>query len=305
MVRMIADSMRLIAALSCCLFILLGTVVSSTLGDRPQIKYKVDEEMAFALKPNDSIAFFGDSQVFFGAGIPYGFVNLVRKEIRGIYPSVKVIDIGLRDHITEKLNGNIDFRLFSHDVNKVFIITGIDDIKLYTTREDVRRFEIIDNYAADLEEIVRQCVERDIKAILVPPIVLGEKVDGTNDHDDLLEEFAGANRKLSEKYNCGFVDVYFLVHKFLEKWNEENMHLGIITINGEHLNESGHMLIASALLRYLGVQDHPYYDHPLLDKTVNRGYMKKEVDEGDFRLSLQELEDFRKIESTFEHMQSQ
>jgi hypothetical protein len=239
--------------------------------------------MPYALRSNDTIAFFGDSQVFFGTSSSKGFVNLIRNEISSIYPNARVLNFGARDGHLESAINDLETRISPEEPTKIFLMFGLDEVKYYRDNtENFPRFQLLENFETDLDAIVRECAMRKISIIVCSPLGLGEKYDGSNEFEIELEEISAAAEKIAKKYKSGFIDIHFHALKYLETYNWENLHEGILTLNGEHFNESGHMFLTVLLLKTLGVQNHPYYDHPLLDKSnFFKGYYIKDL-EGEF-----------------------
>ena len=126
-------------------------------------------------------------------------------------------------------------------------------------------------YRHDLETVVAKVHEAadlartPVAVALCSPLLLGDKVDGTNDHDALIEELAGAARQVAVERGATFIDLRTQLLKFLEAYNHDNAPHNILTVDGFHLNEVGHRLVATALFQALGYDWRPLEHHPLLD----------------------------------------
>lgn len=104
-----------------------------------------------------------------------------------------------------------------------------------------------------------------IKDIFVTtPLLWGERVDGTNPYDDALEEFSAVNGMIAAAMGVQFIDIRSPILKYLERFNKENLPMGILTYDGFHLSEEGHILIAKTILEGLGVIKFSYLDTSIL-----------------------------------------
>jgi hypothetical protein len=96
----------------------------------------------------------------------------------------------------------------------------------------------------------------------------GDKFDGTNEKDEFLEEYSAIVRDIAEERGISFVDVRHQMLKYLEENNEDNMSSSILTYDGIHMNEAGHLLLAVIFFKEMGYDSSSLRDNPILNPTL-------------------------------------
>lgn len=71
-----------------------------------------------------------------------------------------------------------------------------------------------------------------------------------------MEEFSGFVKRLSREYKLPVVNIRLNMLHTLEERNIENMPHSVVTYDGVHLNEIGHLAVAQELLDGLGLKNH-------------------------------------------------
>jgi glycosyltransferase involved in cell wall biosynthesis len=84
--------------------------------------------------------------------------------------------------------------------------------------------------------------------------VIGEKPDGSNDMDAMLEEYAAISRQVAKKANLQLLDLRKAFISHLKEHNKDNAAKGLLTGDGVHLNAAGNQFVASLMLAALGVE---------------------------------------------------
>ena len=230
---------------------------------------------------NDTILFIGDSQAFLGNAVRHGFLHVLQKEINHVFPDVKIVGIGKRKTPTSRIFHGFDGRVTGPGITKVIIMTGIDDLFLPLRTEKEKEWDgrnegeedmIVDmssssqtedeqrvlQFRYDLEAVMHR-IQREarhwqlnVTIGLCSTLLLGDKIDGTNDHDALIEEISGVIRQVSAEFQATFIDLRLQLMKFLETYNVENVPHSILTLDEYHLNQVGHRLVATVLFQSLG-----------------------------------------------------
>jgi lysophospholipase L1-like esterase len=148
----------------------------------------------------------------------------------------KVYDLFLR----------MDSDVLSKSPDVVVIYIGVNDVwhkVSYGTGTDADKFEKFYN------AIIKKLRERNIRAILCTPAVIGEKTDFTNQQDGDLNKYSAIIRNLARQSALPLVD---LRQKFLDynrQYNTENREQGILTRDRVHLNAMGNQLVADEMWR--------------------------------------------------------
>lgn len=203
------------------------------------------------VKEGERIVFFGDSITQAGDR-PGGYVQLVRETIQQQLPEkdIKVIGAGISGHKVPDLQKRLERDVLSKNPTKVVIYIGINDVwhSLRNRGTEKPAFE------AGLQSLIQKINEAGAKVILCTPSVIGEKTDGSNQLDAMLEEYAAISRKVAADTNTQLLDLRkeFLDH--LKKSNTENTTKGNLTGDGVHLNKAGNEFVAALMLDALGVK---------------------------------------------------
>ena len=146
----------------------------------------------------------------------------------------KVYDLYLRME-DDVLNKNPDI---------VVIFVGVNDVwhkTLLGTGTDADKFEKF--YYA----ILKKLKDKNIKAILCTPAVVGEKTDYSNPLDGDLNRYSNIIRDIAKKSNLPLVDLRKKYHDYLEKNNPDNKDRGILTYDGVHMNDAGNQFLADIM----------------------------------------------------------
>ena len=105
-----------------------------------------------------------------------------------------------------------------------------------------------EKFKAGLEELNDKLQKAEIKVIQCTCTSVGEKHDGTNQHDKKLEEFAEIARGVAVAKKTPLLD---LRKAFVEHWkknNPDNKASGILTYDGNHWNDAGNKFVAEQML---------------------------------------------------------
>jgi lysophospholipase L1-like esterase len=90
------------------------------------------------------------------------------------------------------------------------------------------------------------------RVYLCTPTVIGEKTDGKNGLDPMLDEYAEISRKVATDTKTPLVDLHKAFQDYLKEHNKNNAEKGILTGDRVHLNEAGNKLVASEMLKAVG-----------------------------------------------------
>ena len=205
---------------------------------------------AAVLQP-EKIIFFGDSITELG-GKPNGFVTLVADSLMEMYGSKapEVIDAGVSGNKVTDLQVRLDRDVLSKNPTMVVIYIGINDVWHFalpglkgTSKED---------YESGLREIISRCHAAGAKVILCTPSVIGEKRDGENPQDKMLDEYADISRKVAHDTGTQLCDLHKMFIEYLMKHNPEDERKGILTVDGVHPTDEGNRFLAGIMLKALG-----------------------------------------------------
>ncbi|MFC1583102.1 SGNH/GDSL hydrolase family protein [Candidatus Neomarinimicrobiota bacterium] len=202
------------------------------------------------LQSGDRIIFLGDSITQMGDE-PGGYVSLVRDTLAARHPGLdlEVIGAGISGNKVPDLQERLSTDVLALRPSVVFIYIGINDVWHSTmawggTPKD--RFE------DGLTRIIERITATGANAILCTPTVIGERHDGTNPLDDMLDEYANISRRVARETGIPLLDLRKIFLKSLRADNLENVDKGILTNDGVHLNAAGNRLVAGKVLHVFG-----------------------------------------------------
>ena len=84
---------------------------------------------------------------------------------------------------------------------------------------------------------------------LATPSTIGEKPDGSNPLDKMLEEYAAISRRVAADTGTPVCDLRKAFITYLKEHNPENKARGILTGDGVHLNPAGNRFVANEAAR--------------------------------------------------------
>jgi lysophospholipase L1-like esterase len=204
------------------------------------------------LKGGERIIFLGDSITQGGAG-PQGYVTLVKQTLGKlkIDPGIEVIGAGISGNKVPDLQKRLERDVLSKKPSIVVIYIGINDV----WHSESGRGTSKDDYEKGLKEIIGRIREAGGKVILCTASVVGEKHDGSNKLDGMLDEYCEISRKVAAETRVQLLDLRkaFLAHS--KEHNQENKESGVLTSDKVHLNAVGNQFVARQMLTALGVAE--------------------------------------------------
>jgi lysophospholipase L1-like esterase len=222
------------------LFFLIATVLVVPHPEDPQ------------LGDNETIVFFGDSITEQGDE-PGGYVDWVRKTLRREHPErkVKIVGAGVGGNKVPDLLARLDRDVLSRNPTTVVVFIGVNDVWHSTTNAGTPK----DVYAQGLERLVDEIRATKARVILCTPSVIGEKTDGTNPLDEMLDEYVELSRSIASTKNVPLLDLRKAFLEELKIRNPENRESGVLTRDGVHLNEAGNRFVGDRMLAAIGIGD--------------------------------------------------
>jgi lysophospholipase L1-like esterase len=200
---------------------------------------------AFTLQKKNKVIFFGDSITELGVK-PGGYVTKVDSmcKLEGKGGEYDFVGAGISGNKVYDLYLRLEEDVLSKNPDVVVIYVGVNDVwhkTLLGTGTDADKFEKF--YLA----ILKKLKEKNIKAILCTPAVVGEKTDFSNPLDGDLNRYSNIIRDMAKKNNLPLVD---LRQKFMDYYktnNPKNEEKNILTYDRVHLNAKGNQLVADAM----------------------------------------------------------
>jgi len=204
--------------------------------------------MAFTPQKKTKVIFFGDSITELGVKKDkyVGYIVRMDSMLKAVKKDdqYELIGSGISANKVYDLYLRLEEDVLGKNPDIVVIYVGVNDVwhkTLLGTGTDPDKFEKF--YTA----ILRKLKERNIKAILCTPAVVGEKTDMSNPLDGDLNRYSNIIRDIAKKNDLPLVD---LRQKFLDynnTNNPENKEKDILTYDRVHLNAKGNQLVADAM----------------------------------------------------------
>lgn len=202
------------------------------------------------LVKDDTIVFLGDSIT--AAGVrPDGYVTLTSAAIVKACPdkNIKVIGAGISGNKVPDCQKRLDKDVLQKKPTIVIIYIGINDVWHWnrnrgTTKED---------FEAGLKDMIGKIQAVGARVILCTPTVIGEKTDGSNKFDKMLDEYSDISRKVAKDTGSQMLDLRRKFMAYLMKNNPDNAVKGILTADTVHLNKTGNSFLSSLMLEALKV----------------------------------------------------
>jgi isoamyl acetate esterase len=200
---------------------------------------------AFAPQKKTKVIFFGDSITELGVK-PGGYVTRVDSMCKseGKGGQYDFAGSGISSNKVYDLYLRMEDDVLSKNPDVVVIYVGVNDVwhkTLLGTGTDADKFEKF--YYA----ILKKLKDRNIKAILCTPAVVGEKTDFSNPLDGDLNRYSNIIRDIAKKSNLPLIDLRLKFLEYDKTNNPENKEKDILTYDKVHLNPKGNQFVADAM----------------------------------------------------------
>jgi lysophospholipase L1-like esterase len=210
-----------------------------------------------SLKENDTIVFLGDS-ITAQALSPDGYITLTSQAIAKAYPdlNIQIIGAGRGGHKVPDCQKRLDRDVLQKNPTIVMIYIGINDVWHWTHPQVVARGEkgtTPEAFESGLKDIIKRINGVGARVILCTPTMIGEKPDGSNPSDRMLDEYSDISRKVAKETGSQLLDLRkeFLV--YLKENNPKNAEQGVLTEDSVHMNENGNRFLCEQVLDALNV----------------------------------------------------
>ena len=201
--------------------------------------------LSYRKETKKKIVFFGDSITEQGVLIG-GYIEIINRliESEDAVSKYHTIGKGISGDKVYDLYLRIESDVLIKSPNITVVFIGINDVWCKTTNGtgvDIFKFEQF--YRA----IIVKLLASNSKIILCTPTVIGELKNNINLLDNDLNDYSEIIKKLGEEYNLYLSDLRTTFTNYINNFNYENVHQGILTNDGVHLNNDGNKLVANSL----------------------------------------------------------
>ncbi len=193
------------------------------------------------LNKGEVIAFFGDSITQAGARRG-GYCRIISDAITKKRPDlgVRFVFAGISGHKVPNLQSRVDRDIIQKKPTLVLIYIGINDVWHSLGGRGTPK----DKFNSGLRSLIKKIGDTGAKIVLCTPSTIGEKTDGSNKLDPMLEEYSAISRKVAEDTGVTLCDLRKAFINHLKKNNPENKSKGILTGDSVHLNKAGNQFVA-------------------------------------------------------------
>jgi lysophospholipase L1-like esterase len=200
------------------------------------------------LKQGDRIVFFGDSLTALAGidgpkekGVTKGYVRIFRDAIREKHKDkgVEVDWVATGGHTVPDLLKRVDRDVIAKRPTIVVIQIGCNDARRIPK----------DTFRSGLEELIDRLQREKIQVIQCTLTSVGERHDGTNKDDPKLDDFAAVAREVAKAKGVPLNDLRKAFVDHWKKHNPDNKGSGILTYDGNHFNDAGHVFVAEQMLK--------------------------------------------------------
>jgi lysophospholipase L1-like esterase len=207
-----------------------------------------------SLEDHDKIVFLGDSITQEGVR-PDGYITLTSKVLEKTYPdlNIEVIGAGLGGHKVTNCQKRLDRDVLQKKPTIVLIYIGINDVWWWNGRWGKGTTK--DEFESGLYDLIKRSNAAGARVILCTPTVIGEKTDGTNEFDKMLDEYSDISRKVARDTESQLLDLRKSFMTYLRKHNINNVDKGILTRDMVHLNQKGNQFLSGLVLDALNVKN--------------------------------------------------
>lgn len=196
------------------------------------------------------VIFFGDSITEQGDQ-PGGYVSLLRDTLKSIVQSThfEIIGAGIGGDRVPDLLDRVDRDVLARHPTVVVVYIGINDVWHHTLflREGTPK----DVFESGLRYLLGKMLRNGVRVMLCTPSVIGERHDGSNKLDIMLEEYSAISRSVAVELHIPLCDLRKSFVEFLRRNNPQNKESGILTTDSVHLNDAGNRLVAAEILKAL------------------------------------------------------
>jgi lysophospholipase L1-like esterase len=207
---------------------------------------------AAKLEKGDRVVFLGDSITQAGAA-PGGYVTRVAQSLAHQHPElgVEVIGAGISGNRVPDLENRLERDVIAKKPTVVVIYIGINDVWHSLQGRGTPK----DEYEQGLRRITRAVQDAGARTILCTPSVIGEKPDGSNALDAMLDDYAAVSRRVAADTHSQLLDLRKAFLAYLRTHNPDSSEKNVLTSDGVHLNPEGNRFVAERVLEALGAAE--------------------------------------------------
>lgn len=200
------------------------------------------------VKPGESIAFMGDSITSAGWDSPTGYVRLIVSALETNGVKITPIPAGVSGNKSNDMLNRLDNDIIQKKPTWLTISCGVNDVWHHPGGIP------LDQYKLNITQIVDKAQAAGIKVVILTATMIGE--DQQNANNQKLVGYNDFLRTLAAERHLPLADLGAMMQAEIAReaaagWKPNHL----LTMDGVHMNPRGNMLMATGVLKALGLDD--------------------------------------------------
>jgi lysophospholipase L1-like esterase len=198
------------------------------------------------------VVFLGDS-ITQAAVSPGGYISLLREALQGSgrAEAFELMGAGISGNKVPDLLNRLDKDVLQQKPDLVLIYIGVNDVWHFTHPSTGGKGTPKDVYEKGLNELIARIRKTGAKVVLCTPAAIGEKHDGSNAQDAMLDEYSDISRQVAKSNKLPLCDLRKAFMAYSKANNSSNQEKDVLTNDGVHLNAAGNAFVALQMMPYL------------------------------------------------------
>jgi lysophospholipase L1-like esterase len=214
------------------------------------------------VKPDDRVAFLGDSITAQGWGNPAGYVKLIIAGLEANGIKIVAIPAGIGGHKSNDMLARVDRDVLSKKPQWMTLSCGVNDVwhgnkgvplndaqaaaHSYEKRSSIEPDK--GTYEKNITQVVDKALSAGVQVVLLTATVIKE--DLGNDDNKKLAPYNEFLRKLAKEKRLPLADLNAMFQERIKAANQPGTNA--FTIDGVHMNIEGNKIMATGVLQAFG-----------------------------------------------------
>ena len=198
------------------------------------------------------VIFLGDS-ITQAAVQPGGYISLLKDALQGYgqAEAYELIGAGISGNKVPDLQSRLEKYVLQQKPALVFIYIGVNDVWHFTHPSTGGKGTPKDLYEKGLNDLINRIQKAGAKVVLCTPAAIGEKHDGSNAQDAMLDEYSEISRKIARIHKFPMCDLRKAFMAYSKANNRSNQEKDVLTNVGVHLNAVSNAFVALQMMPFL------------------------------------------------------
>lgn len=215
-----------------------------------------------AVKSGEKIAFLGDSITQGGWSNPAGYVKLVIAGLDANGVKAEPVPAGISGHKSDQMLARLDKDVLSKKPQWMTLSCGVNDVwhgpRGVPLDDAMAKSGTYDDkvasrgtYKKNITAIIDRATAAGVKPVMLTATVIHENLDSKE--NGLLAPYNDFLRQLAKEKNLPMADLFAMFAERIKAENKPNVK--VLTSDGVHMNVEGNKLMATGVLKALGLND--------------------------------------------------